>query len=173
MPKITKSEARKILNKSERAVERYSRAEGDKLPLLSVTYEKGTTRDVPMYDEDEVRELAARLRNPQTAARGVIVSPEGQQTAIATRADNADKLVAILERLSTLAEPRPGIQAQPVESIVDLAHKLVLTEKEAARFTGLPLSLIRANRTKLKAQIIGRGYKVKREALEAFVKKLK
>jgi hypothetical protein len=172
MPKITKNEAAKILDKSERAVERYSKADGDKPPLLSVTYEKGTTRDVPMYDEEEVRELAERLRNPHTAARGVIVSPVGQQNAIATRTDNADKFVAILERLSTLAESQSSIQAQPGESIVDLAHKLVLTEKEAARFTGLPLSLIRANRTKLKAQIIGRGYKVKREALEAFVKKL-
>jgi hypothetical protein len=171
MPKITKSEAAKILDKSERAVERYSKTEGERAPLLSVTYEKGTTRDVPMYDEDEVRELAERLKNPHSPARGVMVGPESQQTAIATRADNADKLVAILERLSTLAESQSSIQAPPVESVVDLAHKLVLSEREAARFTGLPLSVIRANREKLKARIIGRGYKVKREALEMFVKK--
>jgi hypothetical protein len=169
MPKITKSEAARILDKSERAVERYSKAEGERAPLLSVTYEKGTTRDVPMYDEDEVRELAERLKNPHSPARGVMVAPEGQQTAMATRADNADKLVAIPERLSTIAEPKTAAHA---ESVVDLAHKLVLTEKEAARFTGLPLSVIRANREKLKARIIGRGYKVKREALEAFVRKL-
>jgi len=75
MPKITKEEAARILEKSTRAIERYSKAEGNNPPLLSVTYEKGKTRDVPVYDHAEVERLVDELRQPSTPARGVVATP--------------------------------------------------------------------------------------------------
>jgi excisionase family DNA binding protein len=169
MPKITKNDAAKILDKSERAVERYSKADGDKPPLLSVTYEKGTTRDVPMYDEEEVRELAERLRNPQTAARGVIISPEGQQTAMATRTDNADKFVAIIEHLVATSRDNSTATAQAT-----IGEKIMLTLADASALTNLSKGFLveAVHEKKLKAKKLGRGWKIKRTDLDAYIKKL-
>ncbi len=170
MPKITKERAAEILNKSPRAVERYSKADEDKPPLLSVTYEKGKTRDVPMYDEDEVTALAERLRLPATPARATL-APESQQTAIATRADIGDNLVAILHRLASIPTQPPARS-----ETIPLADKLMLSIPEASRLSGIPADKLRAavKSRKLKAvQSVGRGLgKVKRSDLDLYVKKL-
>ena len=81
MTKITKDEAASLLDKTPRAVERYAAA-----GRLSVTYEKGKTRDVPMFDRAEVEALAESLRQPSTPVRGVV----------ATRGDNGDAGVSPL-----------------------------------------------------------------------------
>jgi len=59
-------------------------------------------------------------------------------------------------------------------SITDLAHKLTLSLMEAAQLSGFSHNHLRqANEEKkLRAWIIGRGWRVKREDLEAYVKKL-
>lgn len=170
MPRITKEQAAEILGKSERAVERYSKADGDKPALLSVTYEKGKTRDVPMYDENEVRELAERLRQPQ-AARPVLAPAENQQNAIATRSDIGDNLVAILQRMASAIE-----ESNTPAPTVPLADKLLLSLPEAAMLSGIPVDKLRSavKSGALKAiPAIGRGLgKVRRADLDAYVKKL-
>lgn len=67
MARITKEEAARILGKTERLVERYGSVERGGLARLSVTYEKlpGSEREIPMYDEDEVRGLADELSREQ------------------------------------------------------------------------------------------------------------
>jgi excisionase family DNA binding protein len=59
-------------------------------------------------------------------------------------------------------------------SVSDLAHKLTLSLVEAAQLSGLSRGHLRAAITgkKLKARIIGRGWKVKRSDLESYVGKL-
>jgi excisionase family DNA binding protein len=170
MPKITKEEAAQILEKSTRAIERYSKAEGNNPPLLSVTYEKGKTRDVPMYDEGEVRDLAERLKHPQTPARATLAAPE---TAIATRSDNGDMAVSQLSVIVRAIE-QAREESRPRATISDLAHKLMLSLDDAAQLAGLSRDHLRAaiKAGKLKGRIIGRGFKVKRPDLEQYVKKL-
>jgi excisionase family DNA binding protein len=55
-----------------------------------------------------------------------------------------------------------------------LAHKLTLSLVEAAQLSGLSRGHLRfaIAEKKLKARIIGRGWRVKREDLEAYIKKL-
>ena len=159
MPKITKAEAARILGKSERFVER-QHGRG-----LTVFYEKGTTRDVPMYDEDEVRTLAEK--------RPAVI-PAPAEMAIATRGDNAasqlSELVAILRSAGEADRRRDS----PAVTVTDLAHKLTLSLAEAAQLAGLSRNHLREAITegKLKARIIGRGWRVKRSDLDAYVKKL-
>ncbi len=57
-------------------------------------------------------------------------------------------------------------------TIADLSLKLMLTEKEAAVYSGLSLADIERARDPLKAIKTGAGWRVKREALEAYVTKL-
>jgi excisionase family DNA binding protein len=170
MGRITKKEAARILNaKNVRTVERYA-AKG----RLSVVYEKGTTRDVPMYDEDQVKELAAELKNPSTPMRPSIEPSETAGSAIATRADKSDSrasqavAIGFLERLSLLAGES---KTQPQ---VNIGEKLMLTLADAAVLSSLSKDhlseAIKAG--KLKGKIIGRGYKIKRTDLEAYIKKL-
>jgi excisionase family DNA binding protein len=59
-------------------------------------------------------------------------------------------------------------------TVSDLAHKLTLSLAEAAQLSGLSRNHLRAaiEEKKLKARIIGRGWRVKRSDLEAYVVKL-
>ncbi len=165
MPKITKEEAARILNASPRKVERL--AKGNK---LSVTYEKGATRDVPMYDEDEVRRLAEQ---PRTAAQPAIAPPVQEPSqAIATRSDNGDNRLS--QAVAFLLDQERRRLTEPVPTLSDIAHKLTLSLVEAARLSGLSRNHLRAaiEAGDLKAKIIGRGWKVKKKDLESYVTKL-
>jgi excisionase family DNA binding protein len=79
-------------------------------------------------------------------------------------------LVAILREA---AESSPRRDDQPA-SITDLAHKLTLSLVEASQLSGLSRNHLREaiEDRKLKARIIGRGWRVKRDDLDAYVKKL-
>ena len=55
---------------------------------------------------------------------------------------------------------------------VELRDKLMLTEREAAAYSGLSLADIERARDPLKAIKTGAGWRVKREELERYVKKL-
>ena len=165
MTKITKEEAARILNATARTVERL--AKGNK---LSVTYEKGATRDVPMYDEDEVRRLAEQ---PRTAAQPALAPPAPEPSqAIATRNDNGDNRLS--QAVAFLIQREHQRMTEPVATISDLAHKLMLSLVEASLVSGLSRNHLRAaiEEKKLKARIIGRGWRVKRSDLEVYVTKL-
>jgi excisionase family DNA binding protein len=165
MTKITKEEAARILDATPRTVERL--AKGNK---LSVTYDKGTTRDVPMYDEDEVKALAGKAHTP---AQPAIVAPEPEPSqAIATRSDNGDNRLS--QAVAFLIQREHQRMTEPVATISDLAHKLTLSLVEAAQLSGLSRNHLRAaiEDKKLKARIIGRGWKIKRDDLDLYVKKL-
>ena len=83
---------------------------------------------------------------------------------------------SVLERLATALEAlRPGAQAlAPKVSIADAAHKLMLSLSEAAALTGLSRNHLRQviKGGDLKSRKIGRGWRIKRADLEAYVKKL-
>jgi len=74
-------------------------------------------------------------------------------------------LITALEGLQT---PTAGISPVPV------ADKLTLSLVEAAQLSGLSRNHLRQaiEDKKLRARIIGRGWRVKRDDLDAYVKKL-
>jgi excisionase family DNA binding protein len=170
MGKITKEEAARILGaKNVRTVERYA-AKG----RLSVAYEKGTTRDVPMYDAEQVEQLAAELKNPSTPMRPSIEPAESAGRAIATRADSSDLSMSqavafnFLEMLSTIVGKA---KAQPQ---ADVGAKIMLKITDAAALSSLSSEHLRKaiHAGTLKGKIIGRGFRIKRTDLDAYVKKL-
>ncbi len=165
MTKITKEEAARILDATPRTVERLAKSN-----KLSVTYEKGATRDVPVYDEDEVKALA---KQPRTAAQPAIAPPAPEPSqAIATRNDNGDNRLS--QAVAFLIQREHQRMTEPVATISDLAHKLTLSLVEASLVSGLSRNHLRAaiEEKKLRARIIGRGFRVKRSDLEAYVTKL-
>ncbi len=91
---MTKDEVAELLEVSTRQVERFTSA-----GRLSVTYERGTTRKVPVYVRSDVERLKGEIENT-THARPAIVPAESQQTGIATISDRGasqlSELVAIL-----------------------------------------------------------------------------
>ena len=175
---MNKQEAAEYLGVSVRTLQRIVEKKV-KAKLYQPIYTRGSTgQKAATYEAPTLDEWKRELEQEATGEASISPTSEDMSNranetvtpgASSLQLVRGNQSAALAELLTAIEQARA--QAQPVETISDLAHKLVLTEKEAARFTGLPLSVIRANREKLKSRIIGRGYKVKREALEMFVKK--
>jgi excisionase family DNA binding protein len=188
MPYITKEQAAKILRTSTRGVERLvSRGK------LHVTPEKveGRTRLQPMYDEQLVQTLAAEM-TPDAAS--IATNGDGE---LATNKDSGDTHPSEIDDAPT-AKPTQALQRAPSEqsmtmfvaalsdalreaqtpgngvSAVPLRDKLTLSIDEAAALAGLSANhiYVAIRKGNLKAKIIGRGWRVKRPDLDAYVKKL-
>jgi excisionase family DNA binding protein len=173
MPKITKDEAAKILDKTSRAVERYAAA-----GRLSVTYERGKTRDVPVYERGEVEALATELRQPSTPARGVVTTQSdngdvGASQGVAIPSPHALQRAPSEQGMTMfVAALSEAMRAQQDDaSAVPLRDKLTLSFKEAARLSGVPESHLRSAYAegKLRGAKIGRGVRVSPDALKAYV----
>jgi hypothetical protein len=163
---MNKKDAAQYLGISTRALE-YHVTQGN----IGRRMVKGKTGDVADFDAGELRRLKARLDDAR-APRATVErdeSSEAEPRSLARLSDIAP-LVAVLERLKVApAGTHPG-----PPTISDLAHKIYLTEREAARYSGLPLAAIRGAREKLKtAKHGGRAYLVKRAALEEWAAKLR
>lgn len=142
---------------------------------------KRRASDPTLFSVEELE----RYRREASATHRVsgIVTPD---TQVLVRAEEVQEmregqraLAEALARLAQMMAERPalpptaenGHAGEP--SIVDLAHKVFLTEREAARYTGLPLATVRGARSKLKtARHGGRSFLVRREALEAWARKI-
>ncbi len=172
MTKITKEQAAKILGaKNVRTVERLVSA-----GRLRAEYEPGKTRRVPMFDKTEVMRLAEDQRQPEaravpTDSQALIPSP----SQIATIADSSDKGSArqVSQFVAFVAETIERARREaPIAS--DLADKIMLTLADASVLSSLSVYHLREaiREGKLKGRIIGRGFKVKRGDLDAYVRKL-
>jgi excisionase family DNA binding protein len=80
----------------------------------------------------------------------------------------------MMKRLPPMLPPAPNGDAAPASVAVPVADKLTLSLVEAAQLSGLSRGHLREaiEDKKLKARIIGRGWKVKRDDLDLYVKKL-
>ena len=175
---MNKDEAASFLGVSVRALERYTQQ-----GKISARYVKGKTRPVVDYDEAELRAFKERLEAELYPKR-----PTVEAAAEMPAPGNSDNPAHGLARLG---EFRGGAEAVALivhESVaaaleserewgataVPIADKLVLTPDEAAKLSGLSRGYLREaiGSKKLKARIIGRGWKVKREDLEAYIRKL-
>jgi len=169
---MNKKEASEYLGISTRALERYV-----SLSRIGVAYRKGKTGDEAVFDAGELRGFKAELDKRKAPRAGVVAeTPESHDTEprqLARLSDVApplaifERMAAVLERLERKGEPSQA-------STVDLAAKLTLSLMEAAQLSGLSRGHLREaiENKKLKARILGRGWRVKRDDLEAYVKKL-
>jgi DNA-binding transcriptional MerR regulator len=167
---MTKQEAADFLDVTIRSIEAYA-AKGKLTPARA----KGKRGDITVYDEAELQKLKT--------ARGEVVfsslpkannspsTPPSQ--ALQTRQSVAlgQMILDALQGLQT-----PGKHTSERLTVADLSHKLMLSLPEAARLSGLPVEALREAVKAGKLKVVGsagRGFgKVKREALEAFVKRM-
>jgi excisionase family DNA binding protein len=156
---MNKAEACELLQISDRSLARYA-AQGK----VAVTYHKGRRGNVAEYDDDDVRALKVELSGPVGVRKPTIERlPNPDNTSLQSVSDFGNILQAISARMTP--EQRPQ---------VEVADKLLLTLKEASALSNLSNDYLRQaiKNNKLKAAIIGRGWKIKRAELERFIAKL-
>jgi hypothetical protein len=149
---MNKKETSEFLGISTRLVEKYA-SEGrfGKYKLI-----RGRTGKQADYDREAVEKLKELLE-----------SPDEPVTALATKSTEARLFAASLfEAITSREEVR--------SASVRVSEKLLLTVKDCQLLTGLSEQAIRDSirDAKLKARVIGRGFKVKRSDLNDFISSL-
>ncbi len=128
---------------------------------ISVTYKHGKTGAEADYDREEL-ERFKKQKDSAVYQPAVHLAPpnEGQSQALAPMARESRALEAFFERLQP---PRPSV---PVET------KPLLKLNEASLLTGLSRQILRTaiETKKLKAKIVGKAWRIKREELDQFIK---
>jgi excisionase family DNA binding protein len=159
---MNKDEAAEFLRVSVRTLQRYA-----KNGRVKVTYKHskaGGTEAV--FDEAGLKALKDELARGEV--RAVIAQPQAESKSLTTTPRDMTQVVALVA-----AAIRENIQpAQQGDSLSDLSAKLTLTEKEAARLSGLPVAEIRRARKagKLSSIKTGSGHRISQEVLRAYTK---
>ncbi len=160
---MNKQDVATELNCSTRQVEKYSSEDR----LGTIEYVRGKRGREAKYDGEAVARLKAEL----TVKSQEIIGNAPQSHAL-QRAPSEQGMTMFVAALSdALREAQTHANGT---STVPLADKLMLSIDEAAALAGLSANhiyvAIRAGN--LKAKIVGRGWRVKRPDLDAYVKKL-
>jgi predicted Holliday junction resolvase-like endonuclease len=146
---MNKKEVSEFLGVSTRIVEKYA-SEGR---LGEVTYVRGKTGKQAEYSREAVENLKTMLESPDTA--------------LATRSPDARLFAAQLVEALTNRE-------QPRREAIRTSEKILLNLNDCRLLTGLSDANLRdaIHNSKLKAKIIGRGWKIKRQDLDKFINNL-
>ncbi len=169
---MTIKDAAEYLGISVKTLERKIAA-GD----VSVAYVPGATGKQRTFDGAELDKLKAAEAEKAVATSYVISksrnsdAPSSQALQRAGGEQGMSMLASVLGEALRAARAS-GDGKHNTLSIADLSLKLMLTEKEAAAYAGLSLADIERARRQLKAIKTGAGWRVKREELERYVKKL-
>jgi excisionase family DNA binding protein len=162
-----KKEAATYLGVSTRTLENYV-----KRGELGVRKMKGATGDVAVYDDDELRRLKAKI-DGKRAPHPVVVrdEPNGNSESLAMMRGSISHLSPLDLMAAISAATVKERQSTPV---VTIGEKVMLTLLDAAALTSLSVNHLREaiKAGILKGKIIGRGWKVKRTDLDAYVKSL-
>lgn len=170
---MNKQEAAEFLGVSVRALERYVQQ-----GRIGGHYEKGKTRPTLVFDKAELEAFKAELE--QKLYKPVVESSNSDNSA------KSDKALARLLSSSSSVQPEvldfEGLSAviesllehQSSSSATPAYHKILLTLAEAQELTGLSRTILRQAISKgtLKAQIIGKSWRIKYTDLESYVEKL-
>jgi excisionase family DNA binding protein len=157
---MNKRDAAERLGVSTRLVERYA-SEGR---LGEIKYVRGKTGKQADYDEKAIEQLKSELETPDHA----IAPLHSRETGLVTPQDR-ERFIAALEALSKGPEQtRTGLVAATV------GEKVMLTLADASALSSLSTDYLRKaiRAGKLKGKIIGKGFKIKRSDLDAYVRKL-
>ena len=166
---LTKQQAAEFLGVTIRTLERYTQ-EGK----VGGRYEKGKTRSVMVYDEEELRALKAELttKTYKPAVDQTPTNSDRDETALSRFVDVPQSLT-LPEGLDRLVDVLKAIRSeQEVNRLtVPIHQKLTLSIAEASALSGISRQRLRAaiKDGTLTAQIIGKGYRVKRIDLEEYV----
>ena len=174
---MNKTEAAAYLGVSVRALERYTQQS-----RINVTYAKGKTKPTPVYDEEELKvfkaELEGKLARRPAVEREIPPNPSTGEISLArfggtSGLDDARQWLSLVVR-ETVSATLEGQGSGGAPRGVPVFEKLTLSLVEASQLSGLSRNHLRQaiEDKKLKARIIGRGWRVKREDLDAYVKKL-
>jgi hypothetical protein len=146
---MNKKEVAEFLKVSTRIVEKYA----SEARLGEVIYIRGKTGKQAEYDREAVENLKRMLESPDTS--------------LATRSPDARLFAAqLVEAMTNREEAR--------SASVRVSEKLLLNLNDCRLLTGLSDANLRdtIKSGKLKAKIIGRGWKVKRQDLDKFINDL-
>jgi excisionase family DNA binding protein len=163
---MDKEMAAAYLDVSKRTLQRYT-TQGK----IAVTYKHGKTGAEADYDQAEL-ERFKNQKESEVYQPAVHLAPrdEGQSQALAPIDRESLALVgasaaaAIFERLQpTNAKPSIPIESKPLLKLV-----------EACQLTGLSRQILREviQTKKLRAKIIGKAWRIRREDIDLFLKKL-
>ena len=167
---MNKKEAASYLGVSTRAIERYTQQ-----GKISVKYEKGKTRPVAVYEQQELdrlkEELNATVHKP---AVEISTNTDNIELAGVGISGLVEKLVIPLsQQLKQLTEAVQNLEHRRTP-IVPVEEKLLLSLKEVQALTGLSREILREAiaAKKLKAKIVGKAWRIKRGDLEDYIEKL-
>ncbi len=164
---MNKQDACAYLSVSERSLARYA-AQGK----IQVTYNKGARGNVAVYDDADLEKLKEELGAPQAIRLANEKAIPAKSDSLATRPMAG--MAEFIERLQSRDETLITSLLHSQNNQVAIEGKLMLSLPEAAKLAGLSRNYLREaiRGNKLKAQILGRGWKVKRSDLENYIKKL-
>ncbi len=175
---MNKHEAAKYLDVSVRTLQRLT-AQGE----ISAGEVRGKTGMVTNYAKEELDRFKQEAeRKAQDATRYVrphVISGASPETqGIARREQGVSISPVTLDTGDARDTPEMRLRMltafEAMASPVRLTDKLTLTLTEASLLSGLSRNHLRQaiEEKKLRARIIGRGWRVKRDELDAYVKKL-
>jgi predicted Holliday junction resolvase-like endonuclease len=162
---MNKREVSEFLGISTRLVEKYA-SEGR---LGEITYVRGKTGKQAEYNREAVEKLKTALESPDTSL--ATTTPDARlfvaQLVEAMTSREQAHVEAIRELLSGKIE-------EPRSASVRVSEKLLLNLSDCRLLTGLSENNLRdaIKLGRLKAKIIGRGWKVKKQELDDFVSNL-
>lgn len=161
---MNKKEAAEFLGVSERAIERYT-ASGKLHPV----YVKGRTGQAPDFDRSELEKIKEQMEQPAKLKR----------IGKGDKSDNADSPTGALQRRASnpLLQLLGLVEAAGItdkSAAVSITDKLMLTLDQAGELSELPRAMLKRDidAGKLKAIKTGRGYRIKRADLDAYIRKL-
>ena len=169
---LNKQQAADFLGVNVRTLERYTQ-EGK----IGSRYEKGKTRSVVVYDEEELRafKAAQETKTYKPAVDSTPTNPDRDEAALSKFVEGTQQL-HLFDGLNHLADVLKAIrEEQEIDRLtVPIHHKLTLSLAEASALSGISRQRLRAaiKDGTLTAQVIGRGYRVKRTDLEDYVDSL-
>ena len=179
---LTKEQASRRLGVSVRSVQRATQA-----GKLHAQYHRGKSGKMEaFYDSDELDRYKEELTQVVVPERKTAPAPMGDARALTqvgtpqagayldSLQDLLGRIVAVQERSALSAPTGDSHTTAHVGASVPVADKIMLTLAEAAALTNLSRNHLRAaiGEKKLKARIIGRGFRVKRGDLDAYVRRL-
>jgi excisionase family DNA binding protein len=162
---MNKKEAAEFLGVSTRLVEKYA-SEGR---LGEITYIRGKTGKQAEYNQEAVEKLKTALESPDTSLAAT--TPDARLFVAQLVEAIASREQAHIEAIRGLLS---GSIEEPRSASVRVSEKILLNLIDCRLLTGLSQATLKnaIKSGKLKAKIIGRGWKVKRQDLDEFINNL-
>jgi excisionase family DNA binding protein len=163
---MNKQQAAEYLGVSTRAVERYT-SKGKLIP----SYEKGRTGLAPVYDREQLDKVKEEMESPRP-----VVQRDKPAKSDRRGGNGSSALMLRPGKGTDLASFVAAIEAarQAARPVVAPENKLTLSLSEASALSGLSQGHLRdaIRAGKLKAKIIGRGWRINRDHLKTYADKL-